>query len=75
MDPGLGREHTDVEILKCQGEKAMRATLEWQARLRNEVKRLREMGLDTLQGQDGSETPDTRLQLLAAGSSPAAPFP
>ena len=29
----------------------MRATLEWQARLRDEVKRLREMELDTLEGE------------------------
>lgn len=29
----------------------MRAKLEWQARLRDEVKRLREMELDTLEGE------------------------
>ena len=38
-------------------EKAMRATLEWQARLRDKVKRLREMELDTLEGEVGWPKP------------------
>ena len=44
-----GKNRSSGAIL---GEKAMRATLEWRAaRLRDEIKRLRDMELDVLEGE------------------------